>query len=65
VWGIQWHPEVDDALVAAWAADGSLSPTEREQVLDDLVRSRLDLDAAWRPLAQRFAALVGADASPA
>jgi len=65
VWGIQWHPEVDDALVAAWATDGSLSPTEREQVLDDLVRSRLDLDAAWRPLAQRFAALVGADASPA
>jgi len=65
VWGIQWHPEVDDALVAAWATDGSLSPIEREQVLDDLVRSRLDLDAAWRPLAQRFAALVGADASPA
>lgn len=65
VWGIQWHPEVDDVLVAAWATDGSLAPAEKERVLDDLVRSRRDLDAAWRPLAQRFAALVGAGGSPA
>jgi GMP synthase (glutamine-hydrolysing) len=63
VWGIQWHPEVDDGLVAAWATDGSLAPTEKERVLDDLVRSRHDLDAAWRPLAQRFSTLVGVDDS--
>ena len=31
------------------------APTEKERVLDDLVRSRHDLDDAWRPLAQRFA----------
>jgi GMP synthase (glutamine-hydrolysing) len=60
VWGIQWHPEVDDALVGAWANDGSLSPADKERVLDDLVRSRQDLDEAWRPLAQRFVALVRA-----
>jgi GMP synthase (glutamine-hydrolysing) len=59
VWGVQWHPEVDAALVAAWANDGSLPPAEKERVLDDLFRSRHDLDDAWRPLAQRFAALVG------
>jgi GMP synthase (glutamine-hydrolysing) len=64
VWGIQWHPEVDDVLVAAWATDGSLAPTDKERVLDDLVRSRHDLDVAWRPLAQRFSALVGVDGSP-
>jgi hypothetical protein len=38
-------------------------------VLEDLARSRADLDAAWRPLAQRFAELVrataGSDAAPA
>lgn len=63
VWGIQWHPEVDDGLVAAWATDGSLAPTEKERVLDDLVRSRHDLDVAWQPLAQRFSALVDASAT--
>jgi GMP synthase (glutamine-hydrolysing) len=58
VWGVQWHPEVDDGLVAAWANDGSLPESEKERVLDDLARSRGDLDAAWRPLAERFVALV-------
>jgi GMP synthase (glutamine-hydrolysing) len=60
VWGIQWHPEVDDGLVALWANDGSLPEAEKERVLDDLARSRHDLDEAWRPLAARFAALVSA-----
>jgi GMP synthase (glutamine-hydrolysing) len=58
VWGIQWHPEVDDAIVATWAADGELTPAEQSRVLDDLVRERRELDEAWRPLAQRFADLV-------
>lgn len=57
VWGIQWHPEVDDALVARWAQDGGLPESEKERVLEDLVRSRRSLDEAWEPLAQRFAAL--------
>jgi GMP synthase (glutamine-hydrolysing) len=60
VWGIQWHPEVDEAIVAAWANDGGLAPSEKERVLDDLVRARTDLDEDWRPLATRFADLVGA-----
>jgi GMP synthase (glutamine-hydrolysing) len=58
VWGIQWHPEVDDGLVAAWASEGGLTPSEKERLLDDLVRERHDLDEAWRPLAERFADLV-------
>jgi GMP synthase (glutamine-hydrolysing) len=62
VWGVQWHPEVDDALVAAWANDGSLPPAEKERVLEELVRSRGDLDDAWRPLAERFVDLVRAAA---
>ena len=63
VWGVPWYLEVDDGLVAAWATDGSLAPTEKERVLDDLVRSRHDLDVAWQPLAQRFSALVDASAA--
>jgi GMP synthase (glutamine-hydrolysing) len=59
VWGIQWHPEVDDELVAAWANEGGLDPSEKERLLDDLVRSRRDLDDWWRPLAERFVELVG------
>jgi GMP synthase (glutamine-hydrolysing) len=58
VWGIQWHPEVDDGLVAVWANDGGLAPSEKERLLDSLVQARRDLDEAWRPLAQRFAELV-------
>jgi GMP synthase (glutamine-hydrolysing) len=60
VWGVQWHPEVDDSLVAAWAKDGSLPEAEKERVLEDLTRWRHDLDDAWRPLAARFAELVTA-----
>jgi GMP synthase (glutamine-hydrolysing) len=58
VWGTQWHPEVDDRLVARWANDGSLPEAEKARVLDDLVRSRDALDAAWQPLAKRFAEMV-------
>lgn len=60
VWGIQWHPEVDHELVAMWATEGGLDPSEQERVLDDLARSRSQLDAWWRPLAERFVEVVGA-----
>ena len=60
VWGVQWHPEVDDVLIRAWAADGSLGPVDQERLLDDLVRSRDELDDAWRPLAVSFSTLVRA-----
>jgi GMP synthase (glutamine-hydrolysing) len=58
VWGVQWHPEVDDAIVTTWANDGGLGPSEKERLVDDLVRARRELDDAWRPLAERFATLV-------
>jgi GMP synthase (glutamine-hydrolysing) len=58
VWGIQWHPEVDDGLVALWANDGGLAPSEKERLVDSLAQARRDLDEAWQPLARRFAELV-------
>jgi len=60
VWGVQWHPEVDVTLIREWATDGSLAPVDRERLLDELVRSRGELDDAWRPLARSFATLVQA-----
>jgi GMP synthase (glutamine-hydrolysing) len=58
LWGVQWHPEVDAEIVRAWATDGSVSRDQVDPVLDDLTRSRRELDEAWRPLAVRFAAIV-------
>jgi GMP synthase (glutamine-hydrolysing) len=58
VWGLQWHPEVDDALVGMWAEEGGLTAAEKQRLLDELVQGRADLDVAWRPLAERFADLV-------
>jgi GMP synthase (glutamine-hydrolysing) len=60
VWGVQWHPEVDDALVCQWANDGSLPPAEKLRLIDELVASRGELDDAWRPLAEQYVALVTA-----
>lgn len=58
MWGVQWHPEADDVIVSDWADGDGLDLSEREPLVDDLVRSRRDLDETWRPLALRFCALV-------
>ena len=60
VWGVQWHPEVDEGLVREWMGDDSLPASERERVLTELMHARGELDEAWRPLARRYAALVAA-----
>jgi GMP synthase (glutamine-hydrolysing) len=57
VWGIQAHPEVDETIVARWAAD------ERDEIGGDVVDAALvemsaagpDLARAWRPVAEAFA----------
>jgi len=59
VWGVQLHPEVDERILATWAADDR--DRYDEGVLDDVLRrvaaARDDLVAGWRPLAQAFARL--------
>jgi GMP synthase (glutamine-hydrolysing) len=60
VWGVQAHPEVDDAIVARWAAD------EREEIGPDVVDAALaqmhaagaELARAWQPVATAFAVRV-------
>lgn len=65
VWGVQWHPEVDRAVVADWVRgddSAELTPTV-EGSLDDIAAAAAELEAAWRPLAERFAALAARSAS--
>jgi GMP synthase (glutamine-hydrolysing) len=60
VWGVQAHPEVDDAIVTRWAAD------EREEIGADVVdaalaemrRAEADLAQAWQPVLTAFAGRV-------
>lgn len=57
VWGIQAHPEVDDEIVAHWAAD------ERDQIgaaVTDAAVAQIraaadELSRAWRPVLAAFA----------
>jgi GMP synthase (glutamine-hydrolysing) len=60
-WGVQLHPEVDRPVLESWAAGDRDDHLERgvdqEAVLAEIDAARAELDAAWRPLALRFAEL--------
>ena len=60
VWGVQLHPEADQHVLAPWAADDR--PRYPEGVVDEALQSvadaRGELESAWRPLAEAFAAVV-------
>lgn len=68
VWGIQWHPEVDEAIVAAWAEEDRDRVAERgldvQEYVAAVAAARQELRDAWQPLAARFAAMTR-EASPA
>ncbi|HEX6417933.1 MAG TPA: type 1 glutamine amidotransferase [Acidimicrobiales bacterium] len=54
-WGVQFHPEADERIVADWArSEGPVTPAKQE-ALARIAAARDDLAAAWRPLAARFA----------
>ena len=60
VWGVQWHPEVDEPLFRGWLVDGNADPDLAEATLADLASSADELEQAWRPLGDRFAELAAA-----
>jgi GMP synthase (glutamine-hydrolysing) len=60
VWGVQWHPEVDEPLFRGWLVGGDADPTLAEATLADLARSADELERAWRPLASRLVELASA-----
>ena len=62
MWGVQLHPEVDVPVLIPWAESDRGSHETRgidtDGLLRDIDAAREELDAAWRPLATGFAALV-------
>jgi GMP synthase-like glutamine amidotransferase len=62
VWGVQFHPEADEAVVAAWAEEEPtlLAATDltAAQVIGETTAARAELEQAWRPLAVAFAGMV-------
>lgn len=62
MWGVQLHPEVEAEMLRPWAEEDRGSHETRGVDTDGLLReidaARAELDAAWRPLAHGFAALV-------
>jgi GMP synthase (glutamine-hydrolysing) len=61
VWGVQWHPEVDRGILELWARDDEerhvAAGIDQERVLTEIDEARAELEKAWRPLAEAFAAL--------
>lgn len=62
VWGVQGHPEADRSIVADWArmdADTrELADVDVPAVLAGIEAAEPAVDAAWRPVATAFAALL-------
>ncbi|GIH18763.1 type 1 glutamine amidotransferase [Rugosimonospora africana] len=60
-WGIQFHIECDDAMIANWVAnDRPLLDDlgyDPEVVIDACNLIMVDLEEAWQPFAERFAAV--------
>lgn len=60
-WGLQLHPEVTAEVLRPWAEDDRGSHEARgidqARLLADIEVARAELDAAWRPVAHRFAEL--------
>jgi GMP synthase (glutamine-hydrolysing) len=57
VWGVQWHPEVDDGLFRGWLTEDNADPVLAERALTAIAAEATDLERWWRPLAVRFAEL--------
>ena len=57
VWGVQWHPEVDEPLFRGWLVGDNADPALAEETLADLARSADELEQAWRPFGARLAAV--------
>jgi GMP synthase (glutamine-hydrolysing) len=57
VWGVQAHPEVDDTIVARWAADerDAIGPELVDAALAQMRAASAELAQAWQPVAAAFA----------
>jgi GMP synthase (glutamine-hydrolysing) len=62
-WGVQFHPEVRLLEITRWAQsyerEASAWDVDVQEVLATLAAAEGELRCTWRPVADRFAALVG------
>ncbi|WP_338749978.1 type 1 glutamine amidotransferase [Janibacter alittae] len=62
VWGVQGHPEADHDIVADWASKDAgtteLADVDVPAVLTEIEGSGPAVEAAWRPVATAFAAVL-------
>lgn len=62
VWGVQWHPEVDETLVAPWAAQDADRHRglgiDQPAVLTSIGEARDELARTWRGLAESFVSVI-------
>jgi GMP synthase (glutamine-hydrolysing) len=70
-WGVQFHPEVSPEVFASWGVAGD-KPDQPAPDLGAIARAarevaqaEAELRAAWRPLAERFAAIAASSRVPA
>lgn len=65
-WGVQFHPEVDEIILAPWAAadvtDGLLPADDAQGRLREVAARRPALASIWQAASHRFAAIVSASA---
>ena len=62
-WGVQLHPEVDEAIVGTWVTDSERTELadrglDADRLIVDIKEARAELDQAWAPLAAGFADVV-------
>jgi GMP synthase-like glutamine amidotransferase len=60
-WGVQFHPEVDRAVMASWAAGDpadTFTPQQLEQAVAEVGEAEPVLRATWRLVAERFAGIL-------
>ncbi|GAC1325985.1 MAG: type 1 glutamine amidotransferase [Mycobacteriales bacterium] len=62
-WGLQFHPETPPEMVATWASNDAdkarAAGLDPDRVLAAALAVLPDVEAAWRPAFERFAALAG------
>jgi GMP synthase (glutamine-hydrolysing) len=61
MWGVQFHPEVDAAIVQTWIDGEERTPERRAfyaERLEHVASAEAEQAATWRPLAARFAVLL-------
>ena len=62
MWGVQGHPEADQEIVSDWASTDvdtrELTDVDVPAVLAEIEAAGPAVEAAWRPVATAFAAVL-------